>query len=65
VGSPVRLNLDAVGMLTQQVPTAEHMFQKPEEQLGVPVIMPPKLTVYRASILLVLSALFQQDGILA
>ena len=39
------LNLDAHRVLAEQVSATEDVFEKAEESLSVPIIIPPKLTL--------------------
>lgn len=41
----VRLDRDAVLIVAQEMATAEHVLEEPEEQFSVPIIMPPKMTL--------------------
>ncbi len=44
----IGLQGDAVGVLEQQVPTAENAFEPAKEEFRLPAIMPPKMELYRA-----------------
>ena len=49
-----------MGCLRTQVIHLHDDFETPQVELDLPIIMPPKLTVYHASMLVVVSVLFQQ-----
>src|SRR5205807_408661 len=46
----IGLDLQARRIPAEEVPATQHVFEKPEEQLRLPAIMPPKMKLYLTSI---------------